>query len=44
MDITIQQFVEKIRRIIDFTNKIIRDETKSDCTPQKLLDVNRMTF
>ena len=42
-DITIQELALKIRGIIGFTGKITWDETKPDGTPQKLLDVSRIS-
>lgn len=42
-DLTIQELAQKIRGIIGFTGKITWDETKPDGTPQKLLDVSRIS-
>ncbi len=42
-DITILELANEIRSIIDFSGEITWDETKPDGTPQKLLDISRVS-
>src|SRR5438046_1955641 len=42
-DISIAQLANTIKNITGFTGKIVWDSTKPDGTPQKLLDVTRLT-
>ncbi|RMD63770.1 NAD-dependent epimerase/dehydratase family protein, partial [Candidatus Parcubacteria bacterium] len=41
-DITIRELAEMIRDIVGFDGGIVWDQTKSDGTPRKLLDVSRL--
>jgi GDP-L-fucose synthase len=42
-DITIKELAELVKEIVGFTGKIVFDTSKPDGTPQKLLDISRMT-
>jgi GDP-L-fucose synthase len=42
-DITIKELAELVKKIVDFKGKIVFDTSKPDGTPQKLLDISRMT-
>ena len=42
-DITILELANEIRSIIEFSGEITWDETKPDGTPQKLLDISRVS-
>lgn len=42
-DLTIKELAEKIAKISGFGGEIIWDSTKDDGTPQKLLDVQKIT-
>jgi GDP-L-fucose synthase len=41
-DLTILELTEMIRDVVGFTGEIVRDETKPDGTPRKLLDTTRL--
>ena len=41
-DLTIAELAEMVRETIGFEGRIVRDETKPDGTPRKLLDVSRL--
>jgi GDP-L-fucose synthase len=41
-DISILELAELIRRIVGFEGQIVRDATKPDGTPRKLMDVSRL--
>jgi GDP-L-fucose synthase len=43
IDITIKDLAEKIAEVTGFTGKIIRDTTREDGTPQKVLDIQKIT-
>ncbi len=43
IDITIKGLAEVIKDVVGFKEKIVWDETKPDGTPQKLLDVSKMS-
>ncbi len=42
-DVTIRELAEQICAALDFTGDLVFDTTRPDGTPQKLLDVSRMT-
>lgn len=42
-DNTILEIAEMVKRAVGYTGKIVLDKTKPDGTPQKLLDVSRLT-
>ena len=42
-DVTILELAELVARIVGFEGEILRDTSKPDGTPRKLLDVSRMT-
>jgi GDP-L-fucose synthase len=42
-DVTIRELAELTAKIVGFTGNIVQDATKPDGTPQKLLDVNKLT-
>jgi GDP-L-fucose synthase len=42
-DISIAELANTIKNITGFTGKIVWDSTKPDGTPQKLLDVTKLT-
>ncbi len=42
-DLTVRELAEKIRSIVGYTGKIEWDTSKPDGTPQKLLDVTRLS-
>lgn len=42
-DITIRGLAELVKEIVGFTGKIVFDTSKPDGTPQKLLDISRLT-
>jgi GDP-L-fucose synthase len=42
-DLTIRELAETIKRVVGFTGELKFDTTKPDGTPQKLLDVTRLT-
>lgn len=42
-DITIKELAELVKKIVDFKGKIVFDTSKPDGTPQKLLDISRIT-
>ena len=41
-DLTIAELAEMVRETVGFEGRIIRDQTKPDGTPRKLLDVSRL--
>ncbi len=41
-DLTIADLAEQVRETVGFEGRIVRDETKPDGTPRKLLDVSRL--
>ncbi len=43
LDLTVRELAEKIRSIVGYTGKIEWDTSKPDGTPQKLLDVTRLS-
>ena len=43
IDITIRDLAEKIAEVTGFTGKIIWDTTREDGTPQKVLDIQKIT-
>ena len=43
IDITIKDLAEKIAEVTGFTGKIIWDTTREDGTPQKVLDIQKIT-
>ena len=43
IDITIKDLAEKIAEVTGFTGKIIWDTTREDGTPQKVLDIEKIT-
>jgi GDP-L-fucose synthase len=42
-DITIKELAELVKKVVDFKGKIVFDTSKPDGTPQKLLDISRIT-
>ena len=42
-DVTIRELAETVMQVVGFNGRIVFDSSKPDGTPQKLLDVNRMT-
>ena len=42
-DVTIRELAETVMQAVGFNGRIVFDSSKPDGTPQKLLDVNRMT-
>ncbi|HOO47304.1 MAG TPA: GDP-L-fucose synthase, partial [Deltaproteobacteria bacterium] len=42
-DLTIRELAEVIRGIVDYTGEILWDTSKPDGTPQKLLDIHRIS-
>jgi len=42
-DVTIRQLAEIVMNVVGFRGQIVCDDSKPDGTPQKLLDVSRMT-
>ena len=43
LDVTIRELAEMVARIVGFSGNLVFDESKPDGTPQKLMDVSRLS-